>query len=424
MIIFLKNNRVYSNFKNRYFDLKQFIQFEGDTCMLTSLALILIVGLLLGFLFTKLKFPSLLGMIFTGIILGPYVLNLIDASILSVSIDLRELGLIVILIRAGLELNIKELKQVGLSATLMCFIPAIFEIVACLILGPMFFGLTLTQSAMLGSVLGSVTPAVIVPRMIKLMQEGYGMKKSIPQLIMAGSSVDDIFVIVLFTAFISLETGGEISALTFLNIPISIISGVALGITLGLLISVFYKKIHVRDSVKVLVILSISFLCVALEYALEDVFAISGFLAVMSMSATILSKNHLLANHLSVKFSKLWLFAELLLFVLVGATLDIKEVFSGNGIIAIFVILLALIARLLGVYVILIKTKLNYKERLFCMLSNIPKATVQAGIGGVALSKGIVGGDIILMVAVLSIIITAPLGAMAIDLTYKKLLEK
>ncbi|GAA0822085.1 cation:proton antiporter [Clostridium tertium] len=391
--------------------------------MLTSIALIILLGLFIGSIFTKLKLPSLVGMILTGIILGPYMLNLLDSSIIGISSELRQIALVIILTRAGLALDIKDLKKVGRPAILMCFIPATLEILGFIILGPKFLNLPILDSAILGTVIAAVSPAVIVPRMLKLMEEGYGTNKSIPQLILAGASVDDIFVIVLFTSFTSIATtGSNFSISSIIEIPISIIIGIILGILTGIILVYLFKKIHIRDSIKILIILSVSFLFITVEDLLKGFIPISGLIAVMSLGATILKIYSKLARRISNKYSKLWVGAEVFLFVLVGASVDIKYVMN-SGIITIILILGALVFRIFGVLLSLIKTEMNFKERLFSAIGYMPKATVQAAIGALPLSMGLASGEIILTVAVLSIIITAPLGATLIDNTYKKLLS-
>lgn len=391
--------------------------------MLTSIALIILLGLFIGSIFTKLKLPSLVGMILTGIILGPHMLNLLDSSIIGISYELRQIALVIILTRAGLALDIKDLKKVGRPAILMCFIPATLEILGFIILGPKLLNLPILDSAILGTVIAAVSPAVIVPRMLKLMEEGYGTNKSIPQLILAGASVDDIFVIVLFTSFTSIATtGSNFSISSIIEIPISIIIGIILGILTGIVLVYLFKKIHIRDSIKILIILSVSFLFITVEDLLKGFIPISGLLAVMSLGATILKIYSKLARRISNKYSKLWVGAEVFLFVLVGASVDIKYVMN-SGIITIILILGALVFRIFGVLLSLIKTEMNFKERLFSAIGYMPKATVQAAIGALPLSMGLASGEIILTVAVLSIIITAPLGATLIDNTYKKLLS-
>ena len=391
--------------------------------MLTSLALIFLLGLMLGSIFNKLKLPSILGMIITGMILSPYALNLLDPSILGISADLRQLALIIILTRAGLSLDIEDLKKVGRPAILMCFLPACFEIVAVILIAPRVLGISILEAAIMGSVLAAVSPAVVVPRMLKIMEEGYGKERSIPQLILAGASVDDVFVIVLFTAFTSLASGGEISATSFLQIPISIILGIIVGALLGIGLCMFFKRFHMRDTIKILIILSLSFLLMEIQYRLEGIMPVSGILAIMSMGIAIYQKYNILAKRLSIKYNKLWVAAEVLLFVLVGATVDLNYAVKA-GVYSVAIVLGALVFRIIGVYVCLLKTQLTKNERLFCMLAYTPKATVQAAIGAIPLSMGEASGHQVLIVAVLSILITAPFGAICIDRLYPKLLER
>lgn len=390
--------------------------------MLTSLALIFILGLLLGSIFQKLKLPSLLGMLITGMILSPYALNLLDEKILTISSDLRQLALVIILTRAGLSLDLEDLKKVGRPAILMCFVPACFEILGIVLLAPKLLDMTILEAAIMGAVVAAVSPAVIVPRMLKLIEEGYGSKNSIPGLILAGASVDDVFVIVLFTAFTSLATGGTVSIKNFIQIPISIVVGLLVGIVIGIFISIFFKKFHMRDSAKVIILLGISFLLIELEHRISASIPMSGLLAIMSMAATLYKTYGGLAKRLSAKFNKLWVAAEVILFVLVGATVDLQYAVSA-GVVSLLVIMGALLFRMVGVFICLLKTKLSKKERIFCMLAYTPKATVQAAIGAIPLSMGLACGDKVLTVAVLSIIFTAPLGAFMIDKTYKKLLS-
>lgn len=391
--------------------------------MLTSLSLIFLLGLLLGSIFNKLKLPSLLGMIFTGIILGPHVLNLLDDSIISISADLRQLALVIILTRAGLSLDITDLKKVGRPAILMCFVPACFEIVGVILIAPKLLGVTLLEAAIMGSVIAAVSPAVIVPRMIKIMEEGYGKEKSIPQLILAGASVDDIFVIVIFTALTGLASGESVSGFRLLEIPISILLGIIIGIICGALLIRFFKKIHMRDSIKIIILLSISFLLIEFEHRLDGIIPISGLLAIMSMGIFMKQSYSILASRLSIKYNKLWVAAELLLFVLVGATVDISYALL-MGVSAIIIVILALIIRMIGVFICMLKTNLNMKERFFCMIAYMPKAKVQAAIGGIPLAMGLACGEKVLTVAVLAILITAPLGAFFVDGMYKRLLVK
>ena len=389
--------------------------------MLTSLALIFLLGMASGGIFKRIKLPNLLGMLLTGIILCPYVLNLIDNSILDISSDLRKIALIIILTRAGLSLDINDLKKVGRPAVLMCFIPATFEIIGMIVLAPKLLGVSILEAAVMGAVVGAVSPAIIVPKMLKLMEEGYGTEKSIPQMLLAGTSIDDIFVIVMFTVFTGLAQGNSISAISFLQIPVSIILGVIAGAVIGICLAVFFKKVHMRDSAKGVLLLSISFLMISLETALEGIVPFSGLLAVMSIGIFLQIKYRVVARRLSIKYSKLWVGAEILLFVLVGATVDISYAFKA-GIGAVILIFGVLLFRMVGVFFCLIKTNLTIKERLFCMIGYIPKATVQAAIGGVPLAMGMASGQLILTLAVLAILITAPLGAFGIDVTYKKLL--
>ena len=391
--------------------------------MLTSIAMILLLGLLIGWIFSKLKLPSLLGMVIVGIILSPHALNLIDESILMISGELRQIALVIILTRAGLSLDISDLKKVGRPAVLMCFVPACVEMLGTVMLAPMLLGVSILEAAIIGSVIAAVSPAVIVPRMILLIEKGYGKNKSIPQLILAGASVDDVFVIVVFTAFTTLASTGEMSVISFVQIPISIVLGVILGSCVGLVLIAFFKKYHMRDSIKILIILSISFWLLEMESSLKGYIPVSGLLAIMSMGIAIKQKYNILALRLSAKYNKLWLGAEVFLFVLVGATVDLKYVVSA-GPSAILLILGALLFRMTGVAVSLIKTDLSKKERLFCMAAYTPKATVQAAIGAIPLSMGLECGNIVLTVAVLSILITAPFGAICVDNSYGKLLEK
>ena len=390
--------------------------------MLTSLALIFLLGLILGGIFNKLRLPSLLGMMLTGMLLGPYILDFLDDSILNISGDLREFALVIILTRAGLSLNLEDLKKVGRPAVLMCFVPAVFEIVAVVIFAPLFLGVTYLEAAIIGTVVAAVSPAVIVPRMIKCMEEGYGTKKSIPQLILAGASVDDVFVIVLFTAFTGLAAGEGISVSSFIEVPISIILGVALGILVGIILSLLFKKYHFRDSVKVLIILSVSFLLLALEDLLKGSVPVSGLLAIMTLGITLNRNYDILAKRLSVKYNKLWVAAEILLFVLVGATVDLSYAVNA-GIEVVILVVVALGLRMIGVFVSLLGTTLNSKERMFCMLAYTPKATVQAAIGSIPLSMGLECGQLVLTIAVIAILITAPFGAICVDNSYKKLLS-
>ena len=391
--------------------------------MLTSIASILLLGLFVGWLFSRMKLPSLLGMIMVGILLSPNCLNMVDCSVLNISGELRQITLVIILTRAGLSLNLADLKKVGRPAVLMCFVPACFEILGTILLAPLLLGVSVLDAAIIGSVIAAVSPAVVVPRMIKLMDEGYGNDKKIPQLILAGASVDDVFVIVVFTALTALASTGEISATSFWKIPISIILGIVMGALTGALFVQFFKRHHMRDTIKVLVILSVSFLLLELQDRLEGIIPMSGLLAIMSMGIIINQKYDVLAKRLSAKYNKLWLGAEIFLFVLVGIAVDLKYAVSA-GIVVILLVILALFVRMTGVALAIAKTELNKKERIFCALAYTPKATVQAAIGAIPLSMGLGCGNIVLTVAVVSILITAPFGAICIDNLYQKLLAK
>ena len=386
--------------------------------MLLSISLILIVGMSLGYICQKLKLPSLLGMLITGMILGPYVLNLLDPNILAISADLRKIALIIILTRAGLGLDLSALRKLGRPAFLMCFLPATFELIGIVLLAPTLLDLSPLEAAIMGAVLAAVSPAVVVPRMVKLMDEGY---KDIPQLILAGASVDDVYVIVLFSTFIGMIQGQGANIMSFINIPISIILGILIGLLLGLLLSYFFKNIHIRDTSKVLIIISISLLLVVLEDSLTTSITFSSLISIMFIGVGLKRNREIVAKRLSIKYGKLWVGAEVFLFVLVGATVNINYL-THVGFKALLLILLALIFRMFGVFICLLKTKLNKKEKLFAMIAYTPKATVQAAIGGIPLSLGLSCGDITLTVAILAIVLTAPLGAFAIDLSYKKLL--
>mgnify|MGYP000437772025 FL=1 len=390
--------------------------------MLTSLSLVFLLGMLLSRAFQKIRLPGLLGMLVTGMILGPYALNMLDGSILGISADLRQIALIIILTRAGLSLDIQDLKKVGRPAVLMCFVPACFEIMGMILLAPRLLGISVLDAAIMGAVVGAVSPAVIVPKMLNPMEKGYGVKKSIPQLILAGASVDDVFVIVLFTAFTGLAQGGTFSPASILSIPVSIGTGIAAGGLAGILLALFFQKVHIRDSAKVVILLSISFLMIELENRLKGYVPFSGLLAVMSIGIALQKKRYEAAARLSVKYSKLWVAAEVLLFVLVGATVDISYAMKA-GAAAVILIFGVLIFRMAGVFFCLLGTDINRKERLFCMIAYMPKATVQAAIGGVPLAMGLGCGKIVLTVAVLAILITAPLGAFGVEQTYKRLLK-
>lgn len=391
--------------------------------MLLSISLILIVGMSMGWLCQRMKLPSLLGMLVTGVILGPYVLNLLDESILGISSELRKIALIIILTRAGLGLDVSGLKKIGRPAVLMCFVPASFELLGMILLAPKLMGLSVLEAAVMGAVLAAVSPAVVVPRMVKLMEEGYGVKEGIPQLILAGASVDDVYVIVLFSTFVGMMQGQGVSVVNFINIPVSIVLGIAIGLLFGVLLAYYFKNVHIRDTSKVLIILSISFLLVVMEDRLTTAITFSALIAIMFLGIGLQYKREDVAKRLSVKYAKLWVAAEVFLFVLVGATVNIGYL-GKVGAKALIVIIGAVMFRMLGVFVCLLGTSLKRKERLFAMMAYTPKATVQAAIGGIPLSLGFTCGDTVLTVAVLAIVLTAPFGAFAIDLSYKRLLKK
>ena len=396
--------------------------------MLTSLALIFLVGLSLAVIFGKLKLPRLIGMLLTGILLGPFVLDFFDPQILGISAELRKMALVIILIKAGLSLNFSDLKKVGRPALLMAFLPATFEIVAFLLFAPMLLDVSHVEALLMGSVLAAVSPAVVVPRMITLMDEGRGTDKKIPQLILAGASLDDIFVIVLFTAFLGINMGDGVGAMTFLNIPISIVLGIVLGALVGFAVAFLFELLHrkgltIRNTLKTILLLGIAFLLLAVEGWLEGVVAVSGLLAIMSMAMVYAMRTKAeVVNRLKDKYGKLWLAAEVLLFVLVGAAVDIRYTLSA-GLLAVAMIFIGLAFRSVGVFLCLLGTDLNKKERLYTVFAYLPKATVQAAIGAVPLSMGLSCGNIILSVAVLGILIAAPLGAILMDSTKNKLLK-
>lgn len=391
--------------------------------MLKSIALIMLIGMSAGWVCRKVKLPGLLGMLFTGIILGPYVLNMLDSSILLVSADIRKIALVIILTRAGLTLNLEDLKKVGRPAFLMCFVPATFEMIGMIILAPRLLDVSLIEAEVIGAVVAAVSPAVVVPEMIKIMEDGYGTKQGIPQLILAGASVDDVYVIVMFTAFTSLAQGSNVSVMSLVNIPVSIIFGIIIGIIIGKALAVVWRKVHIRDTVKAAIFLSVALLLVGVEASLNTPITFASLISVMFIGIALKKDRPEVAFRLSQKYNKMWVWAEVMLFVLVGATVDIGYV-AYAGVSAIVIIIGALIFRMAGVALCMAGTKLKLKERAFCMLAYTPKATVQAAIGGVPLSMGLACGNTVLTVAVLAIIITAPLGAFAIDMTYRKLLKK
>ncbi len=397
--------------------------------MLTSLSLIFLVGLALGAICQSLKLPRIIGMLVTGILLGPYVLDLLDPSILSISSELRKMALIIILLKAGLSLDLNDLKKAGRSAILLSFVPASCEIIGYLLFAPVILGISRVDAAVMGAVLAAVSPAVVVPRMVTLMEKKYGTQKAIPQMILAGASCDDIFVIVLFTTFLGMAQGGSANVMDFINIPVSIVLGILLGVSFGYGLYLFFETSYahkhcVRNSMKVIIVLGFSFLLIAIEEWLDGIVSVSGLLAIVAMACVLkLKSTAFVSKRLSEKFGKLWLAAEVILFVLVGAAVDIRYTLNA-GLAAVFMILIALLFRAVGVLLCTVKTSLTPKERLFCVIAYLPKATVQAAIGSVPLAAGLPCGNIILSVAVLAILITAPLGALGIDGSYKKLLTQ
>ena len=397
--------------------------------MLLSLALIFLVGLCAASIFSMIKLPRIIGMLATGIVIGPFVLDLLDPSILGISSELRQIALIIILIKAGITLSLSDLKKVGRPAVLMSFLPACFEILGYFLIAPYLLGLSRIEAAVMGAVLSAVSPAVVVPRMVNLIDVKYGTEKAVPQMILAGASCDDIFVIVLFSTFVTMASGGTANVTDFINIPVSIVLGILLGTAAGFVLYFLFegsrrRNKSIRSTVKVIIILGVSFLLMSIETSLKDRLAVSGLLAVVSMACVIKLKSAPeISAKLSDKFGKLWIAAEIILFVLVGAAVDIRYTLTA-GAAAIGMIFIALAFRAAGVTLCLLGTKLNFKERLFCVIAYLPKATVQAAIGSVPLSLGLPCGNIVLSVAVLAIIITAPLGAFGIDFSYKRLLKK
>ena len=397
--------------------------------MIVSLGIVFLVGLASAAITEKLKLPRIVGMLAAGMVCGPYVLNLLDPSILSISADLRKIALVIILIKAGLSLNLSDLRQVGRPALLMSFLPAVFEIIGYAVLAPMLFQIDSAEALLLGSVLAAVSPAVVVPRMVQLMETGYGTEKSIPQMILAGASCDDIFVIVLFSAFLSMNKGGTFQVTQLLDVPVSIVLGLLLGAVVGYLVWMVFETMHdgkntVRNSMKVIIILGVSFLLIGVENALDGIVAVSGLLAVTAMAVVLKLKCiPSVSSRLSQKFGKIWLCAEVVLFVLVGAAVDIRYM-ANAGMMAVLLIFGALVFRTAGVWFSLLATELTTKERVFCVMAYLPKATVQAAIGAVPLANGLSCGDLILSVAVLAIVITAPIGAFLIDHFHPIMLEK
>lgn len=396
--------------------------------MLTSLALIFLVGLSLAAICKRIRLPRLVGMLISGVLMGPFVLDLLDPSILGISSELRRMALVIILIKAGLSLNLRDLKKVGRPALLLSFLPALFEVCAYTLFAPAILGVTRIEGALMGAALAAVSPAVVVPKMVSLMEEKRGTDRYIPQMILAGASLDDVFVIVLFTVFLGMAENGAVSAVTFLNIPVSIISGILLGVLTGRLLARFFESCfergrYVRNSVKVIVTLGAAFLLMTAEDALSGILPLSGLLAVMSMALMVQMKCRGGApERLAEKFGKLWLAAELLLFTLVGAAVELRYALD-VGAAALLMIAVGLLFRSAGVFLCLVRTPLSLRERLFTVIAYIPKATVQAAIGGIPLAMGLPCGNVILSVAALAILVTAPLGAIGMELTDKRLLK-
>lgn len=391
--------------------------------MLLSFSLIILVGLLFGWLVSKIRLPYIVGMIAAGIVLGPYVLGLFDQTTLDISGDIRKIALIIIIAKAGLSLDITDLKRIGRPAVLLCFLPATFEIIGFLLFAPALMHVTLLQAGILGAVMGAVSPAVTVPRLTSYIDQGYGVKKGIPQMLIAGASADDVYVIVIFTTLVRLEAGGDANVLSFLEIPESIGLGILLGLGLGFVMAFYFQKIHIRDSLKITILMAVSMLLYWMEDALDGTVAISGLLAVMTMCIMINHKAKKTAKRLTARFSKLWVAAEIFLFVLVGATVNIHYV-AEAGIGMILMLFVGLIFREIGAYISIAGTGLNRKEQLFCLVSELPKATVQAAIGGIPLTMGLACGETVLTMAVISILITAPIGALGMDALYEKCLTR
>lgn len=408
--------------------LSAFFMLGGKT-MLTSLSMIFLVGLAMAAICKKIKLPRIIGMLITGIVLGPYVLDFLDSKILDISSELRKIALIIILIKAGLSLNVSDLKKVGRPAILMSFLPALFEIGAFIVFAPLLLHVSIPEAAIMGAVLAAVSPAVVVPRMVELMENGWGTEKQIPQLILAGASLDDVFVIVLFSSFVGMAQGSSAKIIDFVNIPVSILLGIVIGALFGLVLAWLFELAHrrgqsIRQSLKVIIVLGSAFLLMSIEGWLEGIVSVSGLLAVMAMACVVQMRcRKEVSADLSGKFGRIWLAAELLLFVLVGAAVDIRYAMNA-GLTAIVLILFALVFRSVGVWICLIGTKLNRREKLYCVIAYLPKATVQAAIGSIPLSLGLPCGNIVLTMAVLSILITAPLGAFGMDFSYRKLLKK
>lgn len=405
------------------------LSYKGVKSMLTSLSLIFLLGLAMAAVCKQIKLPSIIGMLITGIIIGPYALNLLDQSIIEISSDLRKVALVIILIKAGMSFDLKDFKKVGRPALLMAFLPAVFEITAFVVFSPYVLGISRLEGVVIGSILGAVSPAVVVPKMVQLIEDEYGTENGIPQMILTGASLDDVFNIVLFSTFAAMAKGGSSGVSDFLNIPISIVLGIAVGFAVGFSLYKFFELCYnnnkkIRNSTKVIILLAVALMLTSLETILSDRVPFSGLLAVVSMACIVRMKsNREVVSRLTQKFGKLWIAAEVVLFVLVGAAIDFRYAVQAGAGVAVM-IFVSLAFRCLGVWICLVKTKLSVKERLFCTIAYLPKATVQAAIGSVPLAMGLACGELALTVAVTAIVITAPLGALGMDMTYKKLLSQ
>lgn len=392
--------------------------------MFLSLFLIFLLGFIGGYLLEKIKIPKIVWYLILGILLGPSLLNIVDNSLLNISSYLRQIALVIILTRSGLSLNLRNLKEIGRAAILMCFIPASFEIIGIVIFAPILLGISYFEALLLGSVLAAVSPAIVVPRMIKLKNEGYGEVNLMPEIIMAGSSCDDIYVIVLFYSFKNLVASNSFSALSLLKIPSSIILGILLGFLVGIIIVKIFKKFNINTPYKIIIMLSSSFGMLFLEEFLDQYVSISALLGIIVMG--IIVSKYLKEDVVKIKqgYESLWNGFEILLFALVGCITDINLAFSKEGVLILGLILLGLIFRSIGVLLCVIKTKYTWKEKLFLIISYLPKATVQASIGGIVLKEGLPCGTLILTAAVVAILVTAPLGAILMDTLTNKLLSR
>lgn len=391
--------------------------------MLTDIAVIFLLGIVFAKVFEKMGLAPIIGMLMAGIIISPHQLNIVSDTIINLSADLRQIALVVILTRAGLSLNFDKLKKVGRPAILLSFVPASIEMLAIIFFSQNFFNIDTIDAGIMAAVLAAVSPAIVVPRMIKLINEGYGGDKNIPEMILAGASVDDVFVIVFFSSFLALKTGGKLSAMSFLNIPISIITGIFLGIIIGKIFVFVFEKININEIYKTMIFVSLSFLMLKLQSLIEPYIAMSALIAIMAAGIVINRIDSKMAKELLGTYNRLWKIFELFLFVLVGISVDLTYI-KEAGLLAVLLIIIGLIFRMIGVNISLIGTNLDKNERVFTSFAYLPKATVQAAIGPVALSMGLNSGNLILSVSVIAILLTAPLGAILTDKTYKKLLKK